>query len=200
MPSSPRGTRLSPFGNPSHTLDDSEDETFTDDYQKRSFGRSDSRKSGATSTYSTESYPLHELPYRPRHKMSTSNPHSQAQQSEPGSSGFRSRTTRSRFGRLSTHGPTDDEEHQGLLESSGHLEPGRAHDDDDDPDEIRKGPTTYTSSSTAGRSRSLFTSGSQNKGNDKSRTISFGDPEKVKSRYPANVVRNQKYNVVTFLP
>ncbi|KAH6912103.1 protein transporter [Coprinopsis sp. MPI-PUGE-AT-0042] len=35
---------------------------------------------------------------------------------------------------------------------------------------------------------------------DKSRTISFHPPDKLQSRYPANIVRNQKYNVFTFLP
>lgn len=35
---------------------------------------------------------------------------------------------------------------------------------------------------------------------DKSRTIPFRPPEKLQSKYPPNVVRNQKYNVFTFLP
>ncbi|KAI0758873.1 aminophospholipid-transporting P-type ATPase [Fomes fomentarius] len=35
---------------------------------------------------------------------------------------------------------------------------------------------------------------------DKSRTIPFRPPEKLQSRYPPNVVRNQKYNAFTFLP
>ncbi|KAG8902108.1 putative aminophospholipid-translocase [Tulasnella sp. 403] len=35
---------------------------------------------------------------------------------------------------------------------------------------------------------------------DKSRTIPFRPPEKLQNKFPANVVRNQKYNVVTFLP
>ena len=36
--------------------------------------------------------------------------------------------------------------------------------------------------------------------NDKSRTIPFRPPDKLQSKYPPNVVRNQKYNVFTFLP
>lgn len=35
---------------------------------------------------------------------------------------------------------------------------------------------------------------------DKSRTIPFRPPEKLRSAFPANMVRNQKYNVLTFLP
>ncbi|KAJ2919629.1 hypothetical protein MD484_g852, partial [Candolleomyces efflorescens] len=35
---------------------------------------------------------------------------------------------------------------------------------------------------------------------DKSRTIPFNTPEKLQSRYPPNIVRNQKYNVFSFLP
>ncbi|KAG8982899.1 putative aminophospholipid-translocase, partial [Tulasnella sp. 427] len=37
-------------------------------------------------------------------------------------------------------------------------------------------------------------------GKDKSRTIPFRPPEKLQSKFPANVVRNQKYNVITFFP
>ena len=32
------------------------------------------------------------------------------------------------------------------------------------------------------------------------RTISLSEPENMRTRYPPNVVRNQKYNVITFLP
>ncbi|KAF8310761.1 aminophospholipid-transporting P-type ATPase [Clavulina sp. PMI_390] len=37
-------------------------------------------------------------------------------------------------------------------------------------------------------------------GKDKSRTIPFHPADKIQSKFPANVVRNQKYNVFTFLP
>ncbi|EDR01002.1 aminophospholipid-transporting P-type ATPase [Laccaria bicolor S238N-H82] len=37
-------------------------------------------------------------------------------------------------------------------------------------------------------------------GKDKSRTIPFNPPEKLQSRHPPNIVRNQKYNAFTFLP
>jgi phospholipid-translocating ATPase len=35
---------------------------------------------------------------------------------------------------------------------------------------------------------------------DKSRTVPFRPPEKLQSRFPPNIVQNQKYNVFTFLP
>ncbi|KAF8880756.1 hypothetical protein BD779DRAFT_1675759 [Infundibulicybe gibba] len=35
---------------------------------------------------------------------------------------------------------------------------------------------------------------------DNSRTVPFRPPDKLRSRYPPNIVRNQKYNVFTFLP
>ncbi|KAH9886694.1 aminophospholipid-transporting P-type ATPase [Cubamyces lactineus] len=38
------------------------------------------------------------------------------------------------------------------------------------------------------------------KSSDKSRTVPFRPPEKLQSKFPPNVVRNQKYNVFTFLP
>lgn len=37
------------------------------------------------------------------------------------------------------------------------------------------------------------------KGKDLSRTIHFNLPDK-KNKFPANLVRNQKYNIITFLP
>ncbi|KAF8339278.1 aminophospholipid-transporting P-type ATPase [Amanita rubescens] len=37
-------------------------------------------------------------------------------------------------------------------------------------------------------------------GKEKSRTIPFRPPEKSQSRFPPNIVRNQKYNAFTFLP
>ncbi|KAI0042746.1 phospholipid-translocating P-type ATPase [Auriscalpium vulgare] len=35
---------------------------------------------------------------------------------------------------------------------------------------------------------------------DKSRTVPFRPPDKLQSRFPPNIVRNQKYNVFSFLP
>ncbi|KAI0742965.1 protein transporter [Daedaleopsis nitida] len=40
----------------------------------------------------------------------------------------------------------------------------------------------------------------KSRSSDKSRTIPFRPPEKLQSKYPPNTVRNQKYNVFTFLP
>ncbi|CCM06450.1 uncharacterized protein FIBRA_08714 [Fibroporia radiculosa] len=36
--------------------------------------------------------------------------------------------------------------------------------------------------------------------NDKSRTVPFRPPDKPRSKFPPNIVRNQKYNAFTFLP
>ncbi|KDQ11220.1 hypothetical protein BOTBODRAFT_35523 [Botryobasidium botryosum FD-172 SS1] len=55
----------------------------------------------------------------------------------------------------------------------------------------------------ASNSRSIrrtTSSASFSVGKDKSRTIPFRPAEKLQTRFPANVVRNQKYNVATFLP
>ncbi|KAF8636096.1 hypothetical protein AX17_003801 [Amanita inopinata Kibby_2008] len=41
---------------------------------------------------------------------------------------------------------------------------------------------------------------SRSSGKDKSRAIPFRPPDKLQSRYPPNIVRNQKYNAFTFLP
>lgn len=35
---------------------------------------------------------------------------------------------------------------------------------------------------------------------DRSRTVPFRPPDKLQSRFPPNIVRNQKYNAFTFLP
>jgi hypothetical protein len=41
---------------------------------------------------------------------------------------------------------------------------------------------------------------SRRKDKDKSRTVPFRPPDKLQARFAPNVVRNQKYNVLTFLP
>ncbi|KAF5335007.1 hypothetical protein D9611_010004 [Ephemerocybe angulata] len=58
---------------------------------------------------------------------------------------------------------------------------------DEDSDEPATSPTTPAPSRTHGPK-------------DKSRTVPFHPPERLQSRYPPNTVRNQKYNVFTFLP
>ncbi|KAF8841070.1 phospholipid-translocating P-type ATPase [Paxillus ammoniavirescens] len=49
------------------------------------------------------------------------------------------------------------------------------------------------------RSSTLSKAGAQGK-QDKSRTIPFRPSEKLHSRFPPNIVRNQKYNIFTFFP
>ena len=52
----------------------------------------------------------------------------------------------------------------------------------------------------AQRSQQRSSLSRKGKSQDKSRIIPFRPPEKLQSKYPPNVVRNQKYNVFTFLP
>ncbi|KAG2005574.1 calcium-transporting ATPase [Coprinopsis cinerea AmutBmut pab1-1] len=82
----------------------------------------------------------------------------------------------------------DPEERAGLLDD--------AYEDDDDSDaQPRSNRTPPTPRSPAPPLKSV---GPGPK--DKSRTIPFNPPEKLQSKFPANIVRNQKYNVFTFLP
>ncbi|KAH8077072.1 aminophospholipid-transporting P-type ATPase [Cristinia sonorae] len=83
---------------------------------------------------------------------------------------------------------------------------------DDDPEEVATllgeehraeglhaapdGDTVSLKSTTSRKSKASSKSASK----DKSRTIPFRPPDKVQKRFPPNIVRNQKYNVVTFLP
>ncbi|KAL4246411.1 Phospholipid-transporting ATPase [Abortiporus biennis] len=46
----------------------------------------------------------------------------------------------------------------------------------------------------------LSSASKKTKSTDKSRTIPFRPPEKLQKRFPPNIVRNQKYNIFTFLP
>ncbi|PAV15674.1 aminophospholipid-transporting P-type ATPase [Pyrrhoderma noxium] len=62
----------------------------------------------------------------------------------------------------------------------------------------RAGTSSMRSRSTDSKSSGGLLSGSSPK--DRSRTIPFRPPEKFQNKFPANIVRNQKYNVFTFLP
>ncbi|KII90096.1 hypothetical protein PLICRDRAFT_53206 [Plicaturopsis crispa FD-325 SS-3] len=84
----------------------------------------------------------------------------------------------------------DPEEEATLLGSSGHGDD--SYDDDDAQDE----PAVETASK---RSSSIL-SKTRSSAKDKSRTIPFRPPDKFQSRFPPNIVRNQKYNAFTFLP
>ncbi|PIL25785.1 transporter [Ganoderma sinense ZZ0214-1] len=78
----------------------------------------------------------------------------------------------------------DPEEEETLLGSAARSDSGFR---DDEP-EVERRESSQQSTSRKGRS------------GDKSRTIPFRPPDKLASKYPPNVVRNQKYNVFTFLP
>ncbi|TFK29197.1 protein transporter [Coprinopsis marcescibilis] len=81
----------------------------------------------------------------------------------------------------------DPEEEAGLLNSP--------YDGEEDSDDNRQ-PRQRSPSPKPATPHPKSSGGSK----DKSRTIPFTPPDKVQSRYPANIVRNQKYNVFTFLP
>lgn len=138
-----------------------------------------------------------------------------------GFAAFRSRNARSRFSRFGQNNARDSDEQQGLLQnsddegagrSSGSKRPGmtprqsedhrRQYGSSADSDGIPP-PSSSTvvqlGSRRAGIIASLFGSKERTQ-RDLSRTISLGDSDRVKAKYAANVVRNQKYNVVTFLP
>ncbi|TFY61338.1 hypothetical protein EVG20_g7094 [Dentipellis fragilis] len=53
--------------------------------------------------------------------------------------------------------------------------------------------------STASERSSMLRKGGRSS-KDKSRTVPFRPPDKLRTRFPPNIVRNQKYNVITFLP
>ncbi len=139
---------------------------------------------------------------------------------ENGFAAFRSRNPRSRFSRFGQNNARDSDEQQGLLHdsddeaagnTSGSKRPSlttRLSEDhrrqygtngDTDSVPLRPSTTVQLGSQRAGFIASLFAS-KERAPRDLSRTISLGDSDRVRSRYPANVVRNQKYNVITFLP
>ncbi|KAF8548430.1 phospholipid-translocating P-type ATPase [Imleria badia] len=120
------------------------------------------------------------------------------------------RTTARGFGRSKGKGKQreqyadeSDEEAALLL---GHVERGADGDPggDDDGDIGSEGQSStrlrrLEGSQVSRRSSPLSRAGSKGRG-DKSRTIPFRPPEKLQSRFPPNIVRNQKYNIFTFFP
>ena len=141
-------------------------------------------------------------------------------QTETGFAAFRSRTTRSRFSRFGQNNARDSDEQQGLLQDSDDDAAGRStgskrpslasrpsedhrrqYGTHADSDGLAPPSTTVVQlgSRRAGFIASLFAPKERSQ-RDLSRTIRLGDSDRVRSKYPANVVRNQKYNIVTFLP
>ncbi|KAI0286510.1 phospholipid-translocating P-type ATPase [Russula brevipes] len=80
-------------------------------------------------------------------------------------------------------------EEEATLLGEGERDPGFLHDEDDRPASAKRAHD-------AASQRSTLRRGSK----DKSRTVPLRPPEKLQSRFPPNIVRNQKYNVFTFLP
>ncbi|UZJ51883.1 hypothetical protein CBS101457_001203 [Exobasidium rhododendri] len=122
---------------------------------------------------------------------------------------------RARFPRLRTSLSSDgrNDERRGLLFGGGGDEEEDDDDDDDDDertDDLVEGSRRISLTGTKmlpptklekrkGGFRSIF-SHHRSSGQDHSRTVSFLEGERIKSRYPANIVRNQKYNILSFLP
>ncbi|KAI0702811.1 aminophospholipid-transporting P-type ATPase [Cerioporus squamosus] len=84
---------------------------------------------------------------------------------------------------------SDDPEEEATLLGDASHEDGDYREDE--PEEERRRESSSQQRSILSR---------KGRSNDKSRTIPFRPPEKLQKQYPPNVVRNQKYNVFTFLP
>ncbi|KAN0065397.1 putative aminophospholipid-translocase [Thecaphora frezii] len=175
----------------------------------------------------SESYPLQQLPHPSSVAMSGRNSPAPSCNSDMGNAGFRSRPGRTRFGRFSP-GIADEEEQRGLLSGpsgeTGRSASKKSDDYNDNPYDEQRASDAYEDSRTqygtrtdhdprpykdkrnaassgGGRKRfALFSSSRESKGQDRSRSFQFGESDRSKTRYPVNVVRNQKYNVLTFLP
>ncbi|SNX82093.1 probable NEO1 - P-type ATPase, a proposed aminophospholipid translocase [Melanopsichium pennsylvanicum] len=153
-------------------------------------------------------------------ERSSSAPSYHPQTENAGFAAFRSRSHRSRFSRFGQNNARDSDEQQGLLQDSDDDLAGRSasskrsgmtpRQSEDhrrqygthaDSDGIPTSSQTVVQlgSRRAGFIASLFAS-KERAPRDLSRTISLGDSDRIRAKYPANVVRNQKYNVVTFLP
>ncbi|KIJ61190.1 hypothetical protein HYDPIDRAFT_138015 [Hydnomerulius pinastri MD-312] len=81
---------------------------------------------------------------------------------------------------------------------SGHID-GDADGDADGEGEGSTRMKRLEGSQMSRRSSTISRTGTRGK-QDKSRTIPFRPSEKFQSRFPPNIVRNQKYNIFTFFP
>jgi phospholipid-translocating ATPase len=101
------------------------------------------------------------------------------------------RSTRSKGKRRERYADEDEEEGAALL--------GGGEQDGQYDDGFREEAHARSSSHVLPQSRSSSLS-SKRSTKDKSRTVPFRPPDKLQSRFPPNIVRNQKYNAFTFLP
>lgn len=112
---------------------------------------------------------------------------------------------RTRFPTLKTSISSDgygDDERRGLLIHADERNDAD-HDEDiaaDDPSSSSIKLPLPARRSRTGRGIFSLLKPSSSSHNDVSRTVSFLEAERIKSRYPANVVRNQKYSIVSFIP
>jgi len=113
---------------------------------------------------------------------------------------------RARFPRLKTSISSDghdNDERRGLL--LGDHGGDDVEEDDLEEDDRRASVSgikvTPPMKQSKGSGGSLWGIFSHSRGaGDQSRTVAFLEAERIKSRYPANVVRNQKYNIFSFVP
>ncbi|KAJ7280383.1 protein transporter [Mycena rebaudengoi] len=87
--------------------------------------------------------------------------------------------------------------------SASRLKTGRRKDRyTDDPEEEAGllGAQEYEEELYEAEERRMLQPEPETVGSDTSRTVPFRPPDKLQSRFPANIVRNQKYNIFTFLP
>lgn len=99
-------------------------------------------------------------------------------------------TAKSKGKRRERYVDEEDEEGAALL--------GSGEQDGDYEDRFRQEQGRSSSPVLSRRPSSLSSKGRPAK--DKSRTIPFRPPDKLQSRFPPNIVRNQKYNAFTFIP
>ncbi|KAE8258379.1 hypothetical protein A4X13_0g1710 [Tilletia indica] len=154
----------------------------------------------ADTDHYTDTVPLRPVGMAPPPGASSS---SSSSSRDAAPAGFRARSARS--SRPTSH------EQQRLLDADDHDEEGNDWGMDDGPSRNAGVEAAWAKSKGKGKASQHTRAHSSSSGwwpfkgrgrevKDASRTVTFADPERVRARYPANVVRNQKYNVASFLP
>lgn len=104
-------------------------------------------------------------------------------------SSFNATSSARRKGRRRNQYGEGELEEEATLLGEGDHDPGFLHDEEG-------GSTAVERASDTTSQRSISRRGSK----DKSRTVPLRPPDKLQSKFTPNIVRNQKYNVFTFLP
>ncbi|KAH9002856.1 phospholipid-translocating P-type ATPase [Lactarius deliciosus] len=112
--------------------------------------------------------------------------------SRPGSpmlSSFNAASSARRKGKRRNQYEDGEPEEEATLLGEGERDTGFLHDEEGGSSAAERASDTTSQ-------RSILRRGSK----DKSRTVPLRPPDKLQSKFPPNIVRNQKYNVFTFLP